>query len=168
VGINVYTWLDAFKAALEECEEEVEFRRSPEGDADDLVEALRERLSAEEVARRQRRRLVKTRRQILTGQLTQLRALESLTVETPLERRPTVLFDVDELALVFEEKEIRFPATAMEAIRFLAVAEEPFTAADLPENLDDASRLVLVRRLVREGFLQISEAAPGNGEDAEE
>jgi hypothetical protein len=168
VGVNVYTWLDAFKAALDECAEDVEFRRTPEGDADDLVERLRERLSTDDVARRRRRRLVKTRRPILTGQLTQLRALEDLTLETPLERRPTVLFDVDDLALVFEEKEIGFPPSAMEAIRFAATVEEPFTAAELPGSIDDESRLVLVRRLVREGFLQLSEAAPGSGADAEE
>jgi ribosomal protein L16 Arg81 hydroxylase len=168
VGVNVYTWLDAFKAALEECEGDVGFRRTPEGDADDLVELLRERLDVEAVTRRRRRRLVKTRRPILTGQLTQLRALEDLTLETPLERRSTVLFDLDDLALVFEEKEMRFPASAMEAIRFAATADEPFTAADLPENLDDESRLVLVRRLVREGFLVLSEAVPNSGADAEE
>ncbi|HEY3069903.1 MAG TPA: cupin domain-containing protein [Gaiellaceae bacterium] len=168
VGVNVYTWLDAFKAALGECAEDVEFRRTPEGDADDLVERLRERLSADAVARRRCRRLVKTRRPILTGQLTQLRALGGLTLETPLERRPTVLFDVDDRALVFEEKEIRFPASAMEPLRFAATVEEPFRAAELPGSLDDESRLVLVRRLVREGFLQLSEAAPGSGADAEE
>ena len=31
----------------------------------------------------------------------------------------------------------------------------PFTAADLPGRLDEESRLVLVRRLVREGLLRI-------------
>ena len=36
---------------------------------------------------------------------------------------------------------------------FIASAEEPFTASDLPGELDGESRLVLIRRLVREGFL---------------
>ena len=45
VGVNVVTWLDAFKAALDECGDELGFRRSiAEGDADELVEALRGRL----------------------------------------------------------------------------------------------------------------------------
>ena len=43
VGVNVVTWLDAFKAALEECGDELGFRRSiGDGDADELVDALRE------------------------------------------------------------------------------------------------------------------------------
>ena len=34
-------------------------------------------------------------------------------------------------------------------------APEPFAAADLPGPLDEEGRLVLVRRLVREGLLRI-------------
>jgi bifunctional lysine-specific demethylase and histidyl-hydroxylase NO66 len=166
VGVNVHTWLDAIKAALRECEDDVDFRRSPDGDAEDLVARLLERLDPESVAARQRRRLVSTRRPVLPGQLTQLRALESLTLETPLERRPTVLFDLDGCTLRYEGKEIAFPAGAEEALEFLAAAEEPFGAGEIPGELDDESRLVLVRRLVREGFLRLSEPAPSNGADA--
>ena len=155
VGINVYTWLDAFKAALRECEEEVDFRRSPDGDADELVRRLHERLRPDAVAARQRRKLVRTRRPVLPGQLTQIRSLDDLALDTPLERRPTVLFELDRLTLSFEGKDIRFPDGVEEALEFVAVGEEPFSAADIPSDLDDKSRLVLVRRLVREGFLRL-------------
>jgi hypothetical protein len=156
VGVNVYTWLDAFKAALAECGDDADFRRSPEGDAEELVERLLARLGPEDVAARQRRRLVRTRRPVLPGQLTQLRALEALTLETPLERRPTVLFDLDGPTLSYEGKQIAFPAAAEEALAFVAYSDEPFTAGEMPGELDDESRLVLVRRLVREGFLRLS------------
>jgi Cupin superfamily protein len=168
VGVNVHTWLDAIKAALRECEDDVDFRRSPDGDAQDLVARLLERLDADSVAIRQRRGLVTSRRPILPDQLSQLRALESLTLETPLERRPTVLFDLDGRALRYEGKEIAFPQGAEEALEFVAVAEEPFAACEFPGELDDSSRLVLVRRLVREGFLRLSEPEPSNGADAGE
>lgn len=168
VGVNVYTWIDAFKAALEECGDDVEFRRSPEGHADELVDRLRARLDPDTVSRRQRRRLVKTRRPILGGQLSHLRGLDGLTLETLVERRPTVLFDLDGLTLAFEGKEISFPASAEEAIAFAADAEGPFTPTELPGELDDASRLVLVRRLVREGFLRLSEPVPRNSAGVEE
>jgi hypothetical protein len=55
-----------------------------------------------------------------------------------------------------------------EPIAFAAATAGPFTPAQLPGDLDDESRLVLVRRLVREGFLRISEAAPRSGADAEQ
>ena len=38
----------------------------------------------------------------------------------------------------------------------MAAVEGPFRLADLPGRLDEPGRLVLVRRLVREGFLRIS------------
>jgi hypothetical protein len=160
VGVNVYTWLDAFKAALDECGDDVEFRRSPDGDADRLVERLRTRLDPEEVGRRRQRRLVSTRRPVLPGQLTQLRALEGLTLETSIERRPTVLFELEGRTLSFEGKEIRFPEGAEKGLEFVAFADEPFTAGEIAGDLDDESRLVLVRRLVREGFLLLSEPGP--------
>jgi ribosomal protein L16 Arg81 hydroxylase len=164
IGVNVVTWLDAFKAALEELRDDVRFRRSCqlENGADDLVEALRARLGRDEVAQRAHEKLVRSRRPIRGSQLRQLRALDDLEVDTELERNPTVLARVVErngsIALVFEGRELTFPAHAREEVEALADAKDVFTASALPGSLDDDGRLVLVRRLVREGFLRISEA----------
>jgi hypothetical protein len=164
VGVNVVTWLDAFKGALDELRNDVRFRRSwqSEDGVDGLVETLRERLGRPEVERRAREKLVRSRRPIREGQLRQLRALEQLDAETELERNPTVLADLLErngaVVLVFEGREVTFPAHAREEIAAVAAADEPFTASELPGSLDDSGRLVLVRRLVREGLLRISGA----------
>jgi ribosomal protein L16 Arg81 hydroxylase len=164
IGVNVVTWLDAFKAALDELRDDVDFRRSWQtGDGtDDLVEALRSRLGHADVERRAREKLVRTRRPIREGQLRQLRALDELDTETELERNPTVLADVVErngsIVLVFEGRDLTFPAHARDEVVAAAEAEDRFTASDLPGSLDDEGRLVLVRRLVREGLLRISEA----------
>jgi bifunctional lysine-specific demethylase and histidyl-hydroxylase NO66 len=168
VGVNVYTWLDAFKAALADCEADLAFRREPDGGADELVDLLRARLDPKDVSARQRRRLIETRRPVLPDQLTQLRGLEALTLETPVERRETVLFELLGSTLRFEGKTVTFPADAQEDVEFVARSEDEFTAADLPGDLDEESRLVLVRRLVREGFLRLTEAAPNSGAAAEE
>jgi JmjC domain len=168
VGVNVYTWTDAFRAALDSCAGEVGFRRSPDGEgADDLLARLAEQLAPERVERRRRRKLVRTRRPILGGQLSQLRALDELDLDTVLERRPTVIFDLAGTKLSYEGKALEFPEATAEDLAFAAQAEEPFTAADLPGDLDDEGRLVLVSRLVREGFLLISGAAPERDADAE-
>ncbi len=168
VGVNVYTWMDAFKAALDNCAGEVGFRRSPDGHPPgELLDLLGKQLDPERVERRRRRKLVRTRRPVLGGQLTQLRALESLDVDTVVERRATVLFDFAGTTLSFEGKDLTFPEEAAEELAFLAHAEEPFAPAELPGQLDDEGRLVLVRTLVREGFLVLKEAARENGADAE-
>jgi lysine-specific demethylase/histidyl-hydroxylase NO66 len=164
IGVNVVTWLDAFKAALEELVDDVRFRRSWQSsdDVNELVEALRTRLQSDAVAQRARRRLVRTRRPLREGQMQQLRALEELGLDTELERRPTVLADLGErdgsISLAFEGRVLTFPRHVREELTALVDANEPVTAAELPGSLDDAGRLVLVRRLVREGFLQISGA----------
>jgi hypothetical protein len=162
IGINAYTWLDAAKAALAPLEEDADLRRvvaAEEDEADELAERLRAQLAPEEVARRRRRRFLDTRRPIREDGLSQLRALERLDVETPVERRDTVIADLEEdedgVALVFEGRELRFPAHARAEVTACFEADEPFRAAELPGDLDDAGRLVLVRRLVREGFLRV-------------
>ncbi len=164
VGVNVYSWIDAVHAAVESCADDIEFRRCVPADGEpsvDLLERMRERLAADEVARRKRLRLVRSRRPILGGQLGQLRALDSLAADTELARRPTVIAELDGPTLVFEGKRVSFPAQAEEAVAFVATADGPFRAADLPGALDEAGRLVLVRRLVREGFLLLNAGRDG-------
>ena len=93
------------------------------------------------------------------GQLTQLRALDDLDVYTELERRPALVRVAERngsTVLAFEGKELAFPAHARDEVCGTLELDEPFTAADLPGELDDEGRLVLVRRLVREGLLRIS------------
>jgi hypothetical protein len=162
VGINVYTWLDAFRDALADVSDELAFRRSVDGGVatPELLELLGERLGEDEIARRRAARLERRRRPVLDGQLSQLRGLESLTVATTLERRPSALASVedegDAVVLAFHGKRLLLPTRLAAEAGFLAEVDTPFTAADLPGRLDDAGRLVLVRRLVREGFLRIT------------
>jgi ribosomal protein L16 Arg81 hydroxylase len=162
IGLHPPTRMDALRAALEGCADDVEFRRNLGADGelpDHLVERLAGRLRPDEVARRARRRFVTGRRPILHDQFAQLRALERLSVDSPLERRPTVIFEVERAAtgvvIVFEGKELRLPAKAAPAVDALADSAGPISAAELPGPLDEDGRLVLIRRLVREGFLRM-------------
>jgi len=160
IGIAAHTWLDAARGALAALEDEPGFRPDvARGEAAGLEAALTAQLDPETVERRRRRRFVETRRPIREDGLSQLRALERLDGATMLERRATVIADLDEpdgiVTLVFEGKEIGFPAHAAPGVHACFDAEGPFRAADLPGDLDADGRLVLVRRLVREGFLRV-------------
>jgi lysine-specific demethylase/histidyl-hydroxylase NO66 len=164
VGVSVATWLDALQAALNEtAKEEVDLRRGVPADGEPserLLELVAARLTPQAVSSRMRRRFVSTRRPVREDAFDQVRGVEELEVETPLELRETVIFDLvaDEqgVTLGFEGRELRFPARIGAELEFLAAGEGPFRLADLPGRLDDAGRLVLGRRLVREGFLRIS------------
>ena len=161
VGIHPTTRMDALRMALDSCADDPEFRRSLAADGrlpSHLLERLAARLEPAEVARRARRRFAGGRRPILHGQLDQVRGLERLDARTPVVRRPTVILELERdsgpVRLVFEGKEMWFPAKAAAAVEAVCGSSQPFTAADLPGQLDEAGRVVMVRRLVREGLLR--------------
>jgi hypothetical protein len=164
VGVAVVTWLDALQAAVKEAaKEEVDLRRGVPADGeapDGLLELVAARLSPEAVSSRTRRSFVQSRRAVREDAFDQVRALDELDVASQLERRETVIFDLTlderEATMSFEGRELRFPARIVAELEFLAAAEGPFRLADLPGRLDDPGRLVLGRRLVREGFLRIN------------
>jgi ribosomal protein L16 Arg81 hydroxylase len=166
VGLSPYTWFDAVKSALEDCAGELAYRRSVPEDGeteDDLIALLEERLRPDDVTRRRRDRLARTRRPILDDQLAQIRALDRLTRDTPVERRSTVISALTETGIVFEGREVVVPEHAREELESLFRATAPVAARDLPGRLDEEGKLVLVRRLVREGFLRAAEARRGDG-----
>ena len=156
VGLHPPTRLDALRAALDAAGDDVEFRRTG-APALELLDRVAERLGPDEVARRARRRFVTSRRPLAGDLLAQVRAAERVTEHPPVERRPTVIADLelhpDAIALVFEGKEVVLPARAATALTALHEAAGPTTAAELPGPLDVPSRVVLVRRLIREGYL---------------
>ena len=78
VGLHPPTRMEALRAALESCADDVEFRRNLGADGelpDHLVERLAGRLKPDEVARRTRRGFVAGRRPIIHDQFLQLQAL---------------------------------------------------------------------------------------------
>ena len=153
VGVNVRRWIDEARAALDEQEADLSFRQAIDAEPPPVLPEL----DAEAARSRARDRFVRTRRPILDGQLAELRALDELTVETPLIRRDTVIADLHGTRLVFEGRELTFPERVTADLEFLVRSDEPFRPSELPGSLDEAGRLVLVRRLVREGFLRRSE-----------
>ena len=163
VGLHPPTRLDALRAALDACADDVEFRRTLGAGGElpaDLLERLAARLTPGAVARRARRRFVTSRRPVAEDQLAQVRAADALAAGTACERRPTVIADLEPrpggVALVFEGKEVVFPERAGAALEAIHDAgARRVSAADLPGPLDEAGRLVLVRRLIREGYLRV-------------
>ena len=164
IGVNVYTWLDALRDALDRCRGDVDFRRSvgsSDVDGRGLLERVAARLESDEVAGAARARRLARRRPLLGDQLSQLRALDALTPETTLERRPAVTAVLSEredgrVELAFDGKRLVFPAHAAEELGAIVVGRAPFRLSQLPGVIDSPGRLVLARRLVRDGFLRLA------------
>jgi hypothetical protein len=94
---------------------------------------------------------------LLTGQLQQLLGLERIGDGTVVRRRPGASCRLrrrgDLLEVVLGDRTLRMPARLAPVMRTV-LAGDRFAVADLAGLLDPPSRLVLVRRLVREGLLE--------------
>jgi hypothetical protein len=158
VGVNVITWLDAAKAALDEAAADLRARRSIDaGDSDGVLDVLADLLAPEDVERRREERLTERSRPLLAQGFEQLRRLDQLTVKTPLAVNAVharLDSQGDRLSLHVDGALLDLPAHVEDELAAILAAEEPFTAAELPGSLDEAGRLVLVARLVREGVLR--------------
>ena len=95
---------------------------------------------------------------LLRGQLDQLANLDRVSLDTVVGARTGVISYVRtnrEAATVdCYGREITFPAQAAAAVRF-ALSNSRFAVSRLPDDLDNAGKLTLVRRLIREGLLMV-------------
>jgi Cupin superfamily protein len=96
----------------------------------------------------------------LRNHLTDLDQLDALTLSTRVRRRPrlrfSISYDSGPICIAFHGKTIRLPGSVCAEIRYITeVTGDTFCAADIPGDLNPAGRLVLVRTLVREGFLTL-------------
>jgi hypothetical protein len=176
VGIKVWTWADALarlvSRALDACEQEVAFRRALPlrfTEADEaalarglgpLLESFKDHLRADGMAEMLVEEFVTSRWAYRKGQLVDLHRLENLSLDSVLCRRGHAIARLSSagelVALSFQGKRITFPAHALEAVRFV-IQHEQFRVGEIPDVLDEAGKLVLVKRLVREGLLTLVE-----------
>ena len=171
VGMLTRNWNDLLREVVELATEEAWFRESlPVGfttDPGSLEASLAERVAElrafldkvdlARVAEGAARRFWAARPPSLQGQLRQLLTLDALDDATVLARRPGATCRLrvagDRLELLLGDRTLTMPAALEPALRQVLAADR-LTPADLGGHLDGPSRLVLARRLVREGLLQ--------------
>jgi lysine-specific demethylase/histidyl-hydroxylase NO66 len=176
VGIVAMTWVDVWRHVMKSLPEHEPFREAlPIGYAEDPtalghemavrakeLQAFVEEHADQEAASSLARRFWRTRRAALAGQLSQLERLRAIGLTDELRRRRGGVFRVsaegEEARVLLGVRELRMPLGCEPALRFVARAAGPFRATDLP-GLDEGSRLVLARRLVREGAIEIVDAS---------
>ncbi len=101
--------------------------------------------------------LVSTRTALLEGQLEQVLSISKLRLDDRVGARPALLYRYREMDGQFIVScygaEMRLPAYAAEPTRY-ALETADFAIRDLPGELDDDGKLVLIKRLVREGMVR--------------
>jgi bifunctional lysine-specific demethylase and histidyl-hydroxylase NO66 len=94
----------------------------------------------------------------LHGHLQDLLDLDDVGDETPVRRRPGAVCAVrsgdGQVRIVLGDRTLTLPGWVEPAVRQVA-ASDHLRPSDLGEQLDVSSRIVLVRRLIREGLLEM-------------
>ncbi|MEA2704970.1 MAG: bifunctional lysine-specific demethylase and histidyl-hydroxylase [Actinomycetota bacterium] len=178
IGVVTTTWADVLRAAVAGIDDELGFRRAlPPGWAgadvaarDDLTTAVSEHLDrlrdwlekvdAGAVADTVARRFWAGRTPPLEGQLGQLARLEGIDDRTVLRRRPGAVCVVEvgdaRLELMLGDRVVQLPIELEAVVRVLVGGgADGVRVGDLADHLDGPSRMVLSRRLVREGLLEV-------------
>jgi bifunctional lysine-specific demethylase and histidyl-hydroxylase NO66 len=172
IGIHVKTWGDVLGDVLAVGRAREAFReRMPAGwhrDRDSLsaqttarladLSQWLEELDPAEVADQMIERFLTTRSSFLTGSLGAFAEAGSLNDQAMVRRLPGSVCELAErngrLLVYLGDRELRMPLRAEPAMRFVR-DREVFTVGELAPFLDESSRLVLARRLIREGLLTI-------------
>jgi len=175
VGINQSTWRQLLqRAANDVLADEAYDDRLPVGYPDDpttLASELADRVCAlaesiskldvDALAGQEARRFLTTRNAALRGSLVDSLHVSELDDNTIAVRRPGAVCVVrpapgdDHVLLLLGDRVLRLPVRLTEVLGF--IREQPrLRPRDLSDWLDPQSRLVLVRRLVREGLLRVS------------
>jgi len=173
VGVLTTTWFDFLLEAVESLAAEDKDLRAalprrfarPDVDAASFGETFAElagRLASvdpEEIRLRFADRFIDRRRPFLQNQMQALKDVEKISTKSVVGCRPLLSYRIEEdddaVRLRFHRNEINLPTYAADALRY-ALETPRFAVADLPEGLDDDGKVVLVRRLIREGLLQLN------------
>ncbi len=111
----------------------------------------------EDVTRSLRRKVFTTRQSVLRGQIHRLLAIDRVSDESIVRRREGSICIIDpvdeEVSALLGDRELRMPVLAGPAITLVATGEA-IRVGDLP-GLDENGRIVLARRLIREGLLEV-------------
>lgn len=171
VGVHVARWRDVLADVWRSLGDDptldealpVGWTRDPAGSADllrarleTLGSALRD-VDAEAVTDVRIRRFLSTRAQLLRGVLVQSQTLDAIGDDTHLTRRPGSVCEVrrdgDRLTVLLGDRRLEMPGWLEPAMRLVASSERLAVRDLVPTLGDPKSRVVLTRRLVREGLL---------------
>jgi hypothetical protein len=171
LGLIGKTWTDLMIEALSEaCLASPAFRANlPVGFADprfdsstaeatfrSLIEAFGRNARVGPILARFAESFVTSRRPGLDGCLQEWSDASEVSAESKFAPRPYLVYQLREddqnVVVLYGSAQISFPLFARDALRF-ALSGPPFALRDLPGQLDDAGRQVLVRRLIKEGLL---------------
>jgi lysine-specific demethylase/histidyl-hydroxylase NO66 len=171
VGVHVTSWRDVLAEVWRSLEHDpaldealpVGWTRDPSRFADLLRSRLRalgsalDDVDSDVVTDARIQRFLSTRAQLLRGVLVQGQGIDAIDHDTALTRRPGSVCELrpdgERLTVLLGDRRLDMPGWLEPAMRLVASSERLAVHDLTPALADPQSRLVLARRLVREGLL---------------
>lgn len=105
---------------------------------------------------------VNDRRPLLRGQMQQVLDADKITADTLIQARPNLIYTLQRgdsgLVLRHFKADLTLPAHVEPTLTAMLNAETPSKLSDMPGSLDGAGRVVLAKKLLREGLITVAEA----------
>ena len=102
--------------------------------------------------------LVSTRHGLLYGQMDQIHRLAALSLEDRASPRPSLLYhltrDAEHVTVTAYGGTLSMPVHAADPLEY-ALTHEGYRVGDLPGDLDDEGKIVLIRKLIKEGLVAL-------------
>ena len=176
IGVHVYRWLNLTNKALEVISEQnvflrkslpIGFLKHPERihafkhQFREMLAMLRDNADVEAAMAKLKKLFIDEILTVPDGHFTQIDRLNSIDLDTVLTKRQICrVFTVEDLACIqFPASTIKGPKHLESALKFIANTEQ-FTAKAISNSLSDSGKIILVRRLIKEGLLAIAKSAP--------
>ncbi|MFN3170515.1 MAG: cupin domain-containing protein [Hyphomicrobiales bacterium] len=127
----------------------------------DLLQRLQDQANLPELVDHIRTEFIRNRVPRVPGQMRQLARLAELTIDSEVGAQPQLIFQVEDrtdadgnpmVQVGCQGAEIRLPAHTKSALD-VCLTNQRFKVRDLPGDLDEDGKLVLVKRLIREGLM---------------
>ena len=184
VGMKSITWAHVLRGAVDEIiDRDAVFRASLQpGFATDksvrkraqarlaaLLDRAREQMDPAKLIANAVETALRGTQSTLEGHLLDLTSGSGLDLATRLQRRHDIVHRLEaddaQASLYFHGKVVRMPLFVLPDLEYILQRRE-FSASDLPGELDEEGKLVLLRRLLREGFLTASQLNGPDGSDS--
>lgn len=176
VGVSVFRWSELIVHALASAtEENLFFRKAlPVGFINrgemmefmknqlaELLEIFANKARIEDAVERITKRFIDTMSPLPDGHFIHLDEVNKIALDTTVAKRKGMICNIskkeDTVIIQFPGNAVTGPGYIAPALSFIAEKEE-FTVRSIP-SISDNSKLVLVRRLIREGLLTIAKTA---------
>jgi lysine-specific demethylase/histidyl-hydroxylase NO66 len=177
VGVHVTPWREVLDDAWSQLvvDPSVEgsvpagWHRDPQGFARELGErltaradALRDGMDAQAIAQDRLERFLSSRSQLARGAIQRQAETRGIDDATTLRRRPGAICELrvrgDGLVVMLGDRRLEMPVWLVPAMRRIADADALAVSELAPDLPDRGSRIVLARRLVREGLFAVADA----------